>query len=230
MNTGREFFSTGSRGSKISVYRTTERERALYQGADLVRVENQTLRSHRELYFSFRIADALFPGVFIHVTAALANDNDIEIYSKMAEVPSQHAKFSAHMLFDSERDIQKESRCVCPDCMEHREYHKKHGLKDIALDLAKRMEGVGVHAPVGEDDDDPSDYCLGPQGLIFFEVSVDPWKVEFMLLKIDNPSEAETRALKYLELLVKYPDRILEQKRVKEGQRLAEEGKRLGII
>lgn len=206
-----------SHGFRSKVYLATREQRKLFPTAQLVKEDVARERSwFARAYYQHKICKLLFPANFIEVSGSQVDppdEWDIEeykfdgklisrtyvprihmIYSKQAELLDDHAKFSAHMTKAS-AGIGKASVCDCEDCYHHRDFHRELHLKDQAKKLSEQAVKIGIGLP----DDDPSDYCLTENGIIFFEIDmiVVPELREY-LLSLREPSFDQRYALRLL--------------------------------
>lgn len=201
-----------SRGGHAEVFRINLNEGIWYPNADLVRVENS---DHPLIFmtrfYAHRIASELFSSYFIQTYGARRTDVHVPIfrmkynhylYSKLAQVPRDHAIFTAHVVFRSlaeEHDwtdtVIKDSTCKCSACHRHRKFHKDNKLKDQASYMFTRFADIGIIP-----DNDFTDYCLTDRGnLIFFEVdSIDINRLRPFLESIKDPNQRQRHALRML--------------------------------
>lgn len=178
-----------SSGCYANVYKISDVEKWEFPLADLERVD-KTSDEHMfaSLYYEHKIASLLFPGHFIDVVAStiardepfapelrvgkiklqIPTERTYTLFSRQADVPKEHAVFSSHMTLDGDDDgMEKVSVCPCSQCSLHRRFHYYNSLKDLAETFAKQTSMAGVEIP----NDDMSDYCLGRNGIIFFEIN-----------------------------------------------------------
>src|SRR5688572_25329406 len=132
-----------SHGAHSIIYNTTNRERGLYAGADLVKKASTNDRFwFARWFYRHKIASLLFPQNFINVVAATRVKPEPEVYeykigkmsgreynpalnllySKLANIPAEHATYSAHTTLELSQQlgkVVKASRCTCTDCAIH---------------------------------------------------------------------------------------------------------------
>ncbi len=209
-----------SNGIHANVYKLSERsDKWAYPFADLARVDRTYDRSYSaRLYYEHKIASLLFPGHFIDVVATkvvphgepfftdlrigktvlkIPGERTYTLFSKQADVPERHAVYSSHMIVDHDdgERLVKESVCTCSQCDQHRKFHYSHVLKDLAEAFAKQTDKAGIKIPSS----DPSDYCLGRSGIIFFEIDNLDTKKLREFLAVTNNKDMEEKAIHYLK-------------------------------
>lgn len=164
-----------SNGLNADVYRVADKSWGMgywKPRADLVREEGSAHAKKMDakiLFYGHRIAHLLFPENVIEVTGATMQGGVTQLFSRIADVPPEHARYS--------RDIYrigmdpKHSGCRCEACTVHREYHKTNGLEQKADETAKVMAEFGIYGHSA----DITDYCMKPNGeIVFFELNVIP--------------------------------------------------------
>lgn len=200
---GLQEFSNGCHGR---VYHATPENKLNFPRCDLVKSEDaEDPLHHKKVYYQHKIAQALFPNNFIEVVGSavcppypkLTFPRSHLIFSKKAEVDKSHAVYSAHMgLYNDFKETIKRSTCECSDCTSHRDFHAHSGLHYEALSVFNRCLEIGLKLPYR----DSSDYCMGENGIVFFEIThLDPDKLGCHLRGIRNRSTAEQNALNFLE-------------------------------
>lgn len=219
----KEAFSRGSIVSKALVFRVSEEQKLLFPRADLVRIEGSIDKNWAaKLFYRHEIASLLFPNNFIEVIAAQvdpwddgllessfldsqefkkAKEREHRLFSKIAEVSSDHATFSSHMNFGTSGDeIIKLSNHNCEGCKIHRKFHKSKNLEKEATKVALDMQKIGINPPIN----DPSDYCLNAErNIVFFEIDeFDGDKLHKYLSSLVTPNENEKKALSLLRRFI----------------------------
>jgi hypothetical protein len=168
----KDFFS---KGAHAKVYRLGPHD-PWKSRADLVREEESSGRTdHLVLFYSQKIAQALYPGHFIHTsgsrTEVVEGSSETpwkqSLFTREARVKKGHRVFAAHM--EIVPFMGKGSFCSCTDCRQHREFHQDEGLLTRAFEVQQEVARAGVVV----DPTDQSDYCLESNGqLIFFEAAI----------------------------------------------------------
>jgi hypothetical protein len=169
-------------------------------------------RWYERLFIRHKIAHNLFPNNFIDVVAVankLATPPEpisrtryqTTLFSRLAPVPAEHAIFSAHYAeitkasFDNYYNPKNAPKCICLICQEHFLFHKTHKLAKRA-DIVDQgiFDHFGIHVPTT----DPTDYCLTPRGILFFEIEIlhTPKLKRFIADVAPNPQK------QYLEWLI----------------------------
>lgn len=161
-----------SRGENASVDRvgTYLNECVMFPNADLVRTESSISPNCKRLFYMHKVASLLFPRNFIEVVAAREiNSFSTRLYSRLADVPEEHAIFARDCFKPWGQE--KRSICECRPCEEHRHFHDDHDLQQRAFELAKELQEWGIYVEYT----DITDYCLDQKTgeIIFFEVFVD---------------------------------------------------------
>ena len=198
-----EFYSNGGHGN---VEHAGTTDRLWFSQADLVKSE--TLGAFDKdrfarLYYRHKIAELLFPGNIIQVVGASSTHNEESddpwgpkyvhrLWSRRAVVPTGHAKYSAHM--DKSNNTLK--RCTCPICIRHHARFHTSNLERRARRLSKHAEAMGIELPSW----DETDYCLGPNGILFFEVDgIDVHTLWTYLTSTSREPSVTSLCLKYLD-------------------------------
>ncbi len=177
-----------SKGMGGEVRHLTPDESRLFPLADLVKNEHPHTRTNdafwpARLFYMHRVAHLVFPNTFIQVTdctlskqmiteetlpwgetARIHHAKEFSLYSKRAEVHPDHAPYSADMTLDNE--MQKVSVCSCRACSAHRQFHEDNQMEERARQKASQLSEAGIFVPT----DDPSDYCLSADDVLFFEI------------------------------------------------------------
>lgn len=198
-----------SKGFHGGIHLPSDREKGLYPGAELVKeTKTEDPFEAERAFLELRIAGILFPGRVIDVVGfeALQPEGQFphpflqRLYSKKADMPNGHSKFSTDMN-RMDRGLGKVSTCSCPECVEHREFHEQSGFDGKFNEEYNRMQQAGI-LPAGESD--PSDYCLTPNGIIFFEIKdFFPRKVRAFL---DSQAGAIADPQVVLKMLERYDE------------------------
>jgi hypothetical protein len=125
------------------------------------------------------------------------NDSNMG-FIKALQVPEEHAIYTRHMGLEGGS---KTVLCTCPDCQTHERYHQENGLLTQAWDWHSRMSGRGVYL----DFCDSTDYCLGSDGFVFFEINrFDPKQLKDWINRNGNKADRNlTRALVLLDRFAK---------------------------
>lgn len=163
-----EFYSQGAHGR---VEKASLSDRKRFPRADLVKNENwgryDPYRFSR-IFYRHKVAALLFPEHIIDVVAAAstlegAPNHEIihRIWSRKAEVPEEHATFAYHKKRDADG-----FPCKCKVCVSHQAQYHTPDLKQQAFRMGEQASEMGIKLP----DTDETDYCLGPHGVLFFEV------------------------------------------------------------
>lgn len=131
-------------------------------------------------FLDLKIASLLFPNHFIEIigmeliktSAKLENLEafhvERRIKSKLAPIPPEHAIFTKH-LKENLNFFLRGLICDCAVCQAHNNLHNLQLEENINIDRAAwEIRNAGIYVPT----DDPTDYCLGPKGVIFFEVDL----------------------------------------------------------
>lgn len=171
-----ELYSKGGNGR---VYRRSEYERYIFPEADLVktvefwrRADNSSqLELVVESYLlEYQVARAMLPKNVIEVLgAATDGTNGMRIYSKEADVPVEHAVFTAHSWTTPDGD--KWFNCDCEKCNTHKGFHYERDLEGMSWSIIRKARERGIGLP----EEDKTDYCLSETEIIFFEVGrIDP--------------------------------------------------------
>ncbi len=205
----REKYSEGNHGA---IYFATEREKKYFGPVGMVREEIQTEQSHSLfLFYGYKIAGLLFPDSFLKVHAVqqcrlpLSRTTDHRgepyekqeflhrLFSEKASIKDEHAIYSSHM--ESIGGF-KDSVCGCSSCLDHRSFHEVNEIERQTEELVWKVEKAGISLPV----DDPSDYCLTENGILFFEMSgFQPEKTEEYLRKKEILTQKESQALRLVK-------------------------------
>lgn len=174
-----------SQGNNARIYRVEANELQRFPQAELVREDRSDDRYWGERLFARHIiASTLFPDHFITVVGAevipsepltvkLSDGNHHYypkersqlLYSKEANIAEGHATFADHMRPGPKGKV---SSCPCAQCTEHKQLHEREKLSQLATQTAVPMIDIGITPPV----EDPSDYCISPNGIVFFEIEV----------------------------------------------------------
>jgi hypothetical protein len=175
------------------------------RGAELVRVSCAPLKAIYPFlkFYESKLAALFFPGSVVSYRAVRFEKEEFSpgyasrlVYhlSNNAPVPSDHSVYSDHMMVTMAEG--KISRCHCPSCSRHREFHSINNLESQAYLQARTMEPFGFWMPA----DDSSDYCLTDSGqILFFEIDeFDPYKCLVSLRRSEQPSGVKKRAEKIL--------------------------------
>jgi hypothetical protein len=205
-----------SSGFHAKVFNVSPEQKFLFPQADLVRVEScDDPFWFQRLHKRYKIAELLFPEHFIEVVGSQIippepvigqsegfdgrmttyhERRDQLLYSKLAPVDTNHAVYASHIILNKGRF--KESVCTCVTCKDHRHFHKRHDLARKAERFNDRIKHCGIKVP----DCDPSDYCLGPNGIIFFETEeLDRHILRSYLENLHNPNDNQQLALRLLD-------------------------------
>jgi hypothetical protein len=207
-----------SSGACSEVYKLTDSEKRLFPEADLVKIVDDKDRFwFARLFYRHKIAHLLFPDNFIDVVGATVNpqgpdlseeikifdksyfsavDREHRLYSKLAKVDPEHATYSNHMrLVANNSGVFKKSICPCSVCESHREVHEKMHMEEKAMHFGRNLSSIGLGLPW----DDPSDYCLSGENIIFFEIDHFEEKVLLKhLTDIINPTSEQIASIKLL--------------------------------
>jgi len=207
-----------SNGFYSEVYRVSPEQKLWFPRSDLVRLDSSSDKNwFARLFYRHKIASLLFPNNFIEVVGAQVDpwernfiyelqigdttvkglrDREHRLFSKMADVPGEHSKFSSHISLSSKG--RKVSICKCGDCIAHKEFHSTNDLEEKARRISAHMMKIGIMPPFT----DLSDYCLTKEGnIIFFEIgSFEEKKLEMHLSSLgEKRSENEETALRLLK-------------------------------
>lgn len=173
-----------SRGFNAKVYRLSP-DSPYVKKADLVRIEDTfDYLWFERLYIAHKIASLLYPDNFIQVVGAANRPISLdgkpgyhaELYSKLAPIPPDHAIFSAHFAVTTKPALadryhhhnnSNPPHCECRTCFDHVNFHEQHKLRSKATQL--HIDSL-THSCISLPYDDPTDYCLTSNGLIFFEI------------------------------------------------------------
>lgn len=124
---------------------------------------------------------------------------EYRLYSRLANVPPEHAHFGATMIGTDEDGhlIKDVPSCPCKLCTTHLSFHSSANTKH-ASDVVDQISRAGIFLP--DPIFDPSDWCLTPQGIpFFFELEgLDPRIIYKHLTKQKNPTRKEKLALSLL--------------------------------
>jgi len=207
-----------SSGACSEVYKLTNSEKKLFPEADLVKIDTDKDRFwFARLFYRHKIAHLLFPNNFIDVVGATVDphgpdlfdehklfdkpyfsavDREHRLYSKLAKVDPEHATYSNHMkLVTKNGGVFKKSICPCSICSGHREVHETRYMEEKAKHLAANLSPIGLGVPWN----DPSDYCLSGNDIIFFEIDHFEEKVLLKhLTSVDNPTSEQIASIKLL--------------------------------
>lgn len=208
----KERYSSGFYGELFLV--STE-QRLLFPHADLAREENLMDRFwFARLFYAHKIASLLFPDNFIEVVGSqnkfVRDDNPpqfkMTLLSKTAEVNPDHATFSDHVVTGAKFGmLRKVQICKCGACIRHRKFHRDNNLKAKAGVEEIKMEKVGIRVP-----QDKTDYCLGQNGIVFFEMDgFDRKTLRRYLEGLASPNEHAA-----LRLLDRYDQSLKDSKRI----------------
>jgi|SRR3989344_2950627 len=198
-----EYYSNGGHGD---VEHAGTTDKLWFSQADLVKSE--TLGAFDKdrfarLYYRHKIAELLFPGHIIQVVGASSTHSEEsdhlrgpkyvhKLWSRRADVPDGHVSYSSHM----DKSNNRLKRCTCPDCERHyTQFHTK-SLKQKARRLSMRAEEVGITLLAW----DETDYCLGPNGILFFEVDgIDVYTLWTYLTRTSREPSVTRLCLNYLD-------------------------------
>lgn len=128
-------------------------------------------------FANLKIASLLFPEHFIKVLdlkLIKKSKDEIEhgsnphyvtsyMVSELAPTHPDHAVYSRHLKKDY-----KFSNCDCEVCRPHRNLHFSTEYMHHLSDVKTKLNRAGILVP----DDDHTDHCLGPSGIIFFETDL----------------------------------------------------------
>lgn len=145
----------------------------------VVRIESQLVeRVAITKFVNLKIASLLFPENFIDVQdIKLVRTQtkprvynfyevilvDSYIKSKLAPTHPDHPFFSAH-----QKTYEEVTECTCDLCKAHRRLHYSTEYMHQLSDLKIKLNAAGILVP----DDDHTDHCIGPNGIIFFEADL----------------------------------------------------------
>lgn len=198
-----------SAGHNARVYTLSDYERMRFPGAGLARVENRPAveedRSFLLRYYGYKIAHLLLPEHFVEVVGArrAAAPGELEgsdtakhdiLYTKLANVPEGHAVYAAH--FDKSHGL---SPCRCQTCLDHVQLHQEFDLARMAKSVAESAARFGFGLPSG----DPTDYCLGENGVIFFEYDLFYPSMLIERLSTMRGEDVAQEALRYVDLYLR---------------------------
>lgn len=200
-----EFFSAGH---NARVYSLSDSERICFPQAGLVRVENKPTESERSFllrFYGYKIAHLLFPDHFVEAVdvrraskPGQSADSDPTrydlLYTRLAHVPEEHAVFAAH--FDKSNGL---NPCLCQTCLDHVQLHQEYGLSSLAREVANRAGQFGIGLPSG----DPTDYCLGENGVFFFEYDLFYPSMLIERLSAMRGEDVAQEALRYVDLYLR---------------------------
>lgn len=168
-----------SNGLNADVYRVADKSWGMgywKPRADLIREEGSAHAKRMDakiLFYGHRIAHLLFPENTIEVTGATMQGGITQLFSRIADVPPEHAQYSKDIYRMGMEP--KHSACKCEACTVHRNYHAANGLVQKAGETAKVMAEFGIYGHSS----DITDYCMKPNGeIVFFELDVMPRKTE----------------------------------------------------
>ncbi len=172
-----------SKGMNAIVRAVTPDEQKLFPQAELAREElcGDPYFFKRNFY-RHRIAQILFPGAFPEVVGAsqlihtpqsmseFAGESTVVhakymnlLFSKKSPVNEDHSVYSMHMIMNLRG---KYSLCSCGTCKRHRIFHAENDLEIRAHAMHQQVKDVGIDLPW----DDPTDYCLSGEKILFFEM------------------------------------------------------------
>lgn len=210
-----------SKGENASVYRTSAWDNLRFPQADLRRhaTVDDPHWFQRHFYY-LKIAHLLFPEHIIDVTGVTGSPKEevsytdihnpphrihtkrsYNLYSKEANVPSEHAIFSRNV---TKKLSEEGGVTIIFQATKDRNIAIKHNAKYHtgatylkALEIAAKMSTVGIDVPC----DDPTDYCISDSGdVVFFEVDgFNTKQVMNYLESRSNPMSHEKRALHLLK-------------------------------
>lgn len=217
-----------SHGFHASVLPVSEQEKILFPNADLVRIDHSSSPiTFLQRCYIHNITHNLFPSNFIQVVGATRGSKvnnspyqdlfknitdktfglEYRIYSKMADLPQDHAVFSSHMELNEnsdEENLPKVSVCSCKNCKAHRQFHNSYSLNQRALNFVRFTREYGIEPEL-----DPSDYCLTPKGIVFFEIAyIFPDKIRESILRIKHPTQSQKAALKLVDRYEQIKNRV----------------------
>jgi len=181
-----EFFSNGGRGE---VYRISTENALRFPHADLHKIDRTPWQWHpfSVNFYAYKIANVLFPDNVISIHGYSQKRGVVGIFSSLADVPAEHALYSAHMVANPNSYFgaaRKKLGCDCESCKKHHDFHK-----DL-LAAASRLEhettkAAGITLPFS----DWSDYCLANSGhILFFEIEALDLGVLEAYLHGENPN------------------------------------------
>lgn len=188
-------------------------EARVYKDAEncLVRMQANISESDAITKFtSLKIASLFFPEHFIKVLdlkLMKKSKEEIErgsdphyvtsyMVSELAPTDPNHAIYSRHLKKDF-----KFSNCYCEVCRPHSHLHFSTEYMHQLSDLKTKLNGAGILVP----DDDHTDHCLGPNGIIFFEADLPETPKLREYLKILGKNEVTEKInalLSYQQMLI----------------------------
>lgn len=224
-----------SKGFHASVRNLTPAEKALFPKAELVREEERCTDAYwsARLFYRHRLATVLSPGNFIHIVAATSTEAkpaytcevigqdvimpaeyNIQLYSKKANVPDEHAIYSLHM--SDKGGMGKRSMCDCTVCKDHRIFHAVEDMERLAYDENEVLRKKGITVPWH----DPTDYCYTYENkLVFFEIeSLDVPVIEASIKEADLTQDDR----EYVQMILARYASLMRQSRDAHLQSLAE--------
>lgn len=178
------------------------REAIVYKNGENHVVRLQTWLSEKEAIRKFtnlKIASLLFPEHFIKLVDFRLEESSIEarpaadnslyvnsyIKSELAPTHPDHAIYSKHYKRDN-----KGINCDCEVCTQHRYLHSSPEYIELLNIAKKKLEAAGLLIP----DDDSTDHCVGPDGIIFFEIVAINQRLLWNYLNTLNESETARTA------------------------------------
>jgi hypothetical protein len=200
-----------SRGSHAQVFTLGETDQLHHPDADLVRVEaSNDSNSAQERFLTHSIANLILPQFSTPVgyeTTDLAAVSNLgvdrrsflshlgrrigltaryrhEVFFKKANIPEEHATYSAHLIANHRNE--KIDNCTCQNCVYHRGYHADLDLFTKQKILQFQMNDCGIFFRT--EPDDPGDYCgdRETQEVVAMDIEgFDPSKLENCLRNIE---------------------------------------------
>lgn len=176
-----------SHGHNASVFRDSLAPSICIEGPLIRREENDEAEDHYvKLFNTHLLAYILFPdnfpkpikrGIDRMSTKTMMNIGGVLkyapvhiLYTQEVTIPQDHHVFTNHI--NTGEFGEKIRTCSCPSCSTHDEYHSSY--RSRMFNLLYQIKEAGIEVPF----DDPTDWCVENDKVIFFEVEhLDPKKI-----------------------------------------------------